>query len=201
MLTRVYRYLFPPPISDRAALGAFMSGEAAYLAQRSTYEFTRNTLAWHGQAAFGDREFNDVFRVCRWEAFAAVLSGFSLLAFARLAPGPGAPRSDLEAAMVRLYADQLGAYEMPRHRADWADELAALAERLHALPPGVVPSAADATRIAAAKVYKTLPARAGNPREEKDVIANALRFGTIGFGERLERRLRPAETTASLLAG
>ena len=201
MLNAVYRYFFPPPIRDRAALGSFMSGEAAYLAQRSTYEFTRNTLAWNGQAAFGDREFNDVFRICRWEAFAAVLSGFSLLAFARLAPGPGGRRGDLEAAMVKFYGDLLGAYETPRHRTDWADELAALAERLHVLPPGVVPSAAEATRIAAAKVYKTLPARAGNPREEKDVIANALRFGTIGFGERLDRRLRPAETTASLLAG
>ena len=37
-------------------------------------------------------------------------------------------------------------------------------------------------------------------REERDVIANALRFGAIGFTERLERRLRPAETAASLLA-
>lgn len=201
MLTRAYRYFFPPPIRDRISLGGFMSGEAAYLAQRSTYEFTRNTLAWHGQSAFGDRAFNDMFRICRWEAFAAVLSGFSLLAFARLVPGPGGPRAELETAVVRLYGDLLGAYEMPRHRADWADELTALAERLHALPPGAVPSAAEATRIAAAKVYKTLPARAGNPREEKDVISNALRFGTIGFGERLERRLRPAETTASLLAG
>ena len=138
MLTRAYRYFFPPPIRDRAALGSFMSGEAAYLAQRSTYEFTRNTLAWHGQAAFGDREFNDVFRICRWEAFGAVLSGFSLLAFARLAPGPGGRRGDLEAAMVKFYGDLLGAYETPRHRTDWADELAALAERLHVLPPGSV---------------------------------------------------------------
>jgi hypothetical protein len=129
-----------------------------------------------------------------------VLSGFSVLAFARLDPGPGGRRDDLEAALVRLYGEMLGAYEVPRHRADWDDELAALAARLRALPPGEGPTAAEIVRPAAAKVYGTLPARAGNPREEKDVISNALRFGTIGYGERLERRLRPRETVASLLS-
>ncbi|MFO0295736.1 MAG: hypothetical protein ACK51F_20565 [Rhodospirillales bacterium] len=201
MLNAVYRYFFPPPIRDRASLAGFMSGEAAYLAQRSTYEFTRNTLAWHGQSAFGDTAFNDAFRICRWEAFASVLAGFSVLAFVRLDPGPGGRRDDLEAALVRLYAQMLGAYETPRHRTDWNDDLTDLAARLRALVPGEAPSAADVVRPAAARVYKTLPARAGNPREEKDVISNALRFGTIGFSERLENRLRPAEATASLLAG
>jgi len=201
MLTAAYQYFFPPPIRDRSALTKFMSGEASYLAQRSTYEFTRNTLAWHGQAAFGDTAFNDAFRICRWEAFAAVLAGFSVLAFTRLASGPGGRRDELEAALVRLYGDMLGAYETPRHRTDWNDEVADLAIRLRAILPGDSPSAADVVRPAAGRVYKTLPARAGNPREEKDVIANALRFGTIGFGERLDRRLRPAETAASLLAG
>jgi hypothetical protein len=201
MLNAVYRYFFPPPIRDRASLAGFMSGEASYLAQRSTYEFTRNTLAWHGQSAFGDTAFNDAFRICRWEAFAAVLAGFSVLAFVRLDPGAGGRRDDLEAALVRLYAEMLGAYETPRHRADWNDEVADLAARLHAVVPGDVPSAADIVRPAAAKVYKTLPARAGNPREEKDVISNALLFGAIGFRERLENRLRPAEAAASLLAG
>lgn len=201
MLQRAYRYFFPAPIRDRASLAEFMSGEAAYLAQRSTYEFTRNTLAWHGQSAFGDTAFNDAFRICRWESFAAVLSGFSVLAFSRLDPGPGGRRDGLERAMVGLFREILGAYETPRHRADWSDEADALAERLRTLEPGTLPSAAEATRVAATKVFKTLPARAGNTREEKDVISNALRFGTIGFCERLERRLRVDETTASLLAG
>lgn len=201
MLARAYNYFFPPPISDRASLAGFMSGEASYLAQRSTYEFTRNTLAWHGQAAFGDREFNDAFRICRWEAFANVLAGFGVLAFVRLDPGPGGRREELEAAVTTLYADMLGAYETPRHRADWADMSADLAARLRALPPGERPSAAEVIRPAAARIYQTLPARAGNPREEKDVIANALRFGTIGFCERLDKRLRPVEAAASLLAG
>ena len=201
MLRRVFAAFFPPPIRDRDDLAAFMSGEASYLAQRSTYEFTRNTLAWHGQAAFGDTAFNDAFRICRWEAFACVLSGFSLLAFARLNPGVGGRRAELETAMVELYAGMLAAYETPRHRTDWSDEMGALAERLRSLPPGQSPSAEEATRRAAATVYKTIPARAGNPREERDVIANALRFGAIGFVERLDRRLRPVETTASLLAG
>lgn len=178
-----------------------MSGEASYLAQRSTYEFTRNTLAWHGQAAFGDKAFNDAFRICRWEAFASVLAGFGLLAFARLDPGAGGRRGEVEVAMVGLYRSMLGAYETPVHRPDWSDHEAALAERLKLLQPATLPSAEEAMRPAAERIYKTVPAKAGNPREERDVIANALRFGAIGFAERLERCLHPSETTASLLGG
>lgn len=201
MLSRVYRYFFPPAIADKDALAGFLSGEAAYLAQRSTYEFTRNTLAWHGQSAFGDDAFNDAFRICRWEAFASILSGFCVLAFVRLDPGPGGRRAELETAVRDLYRDMLTAYEIPRHRADWAAEIEALTQRLSTLPPGTQPSAAEVSRTAAAKVYATVPVRAGNAREEREVIENALRFGTIGFSERLASRLRPAETLASLLAG
>jgi hypothetical protein len=198
MLRRAYHYFFPPRIADREALAGFVSGEAAYLAQRSTYEFTRNTLAWHGQAAFGDDAFNDAFRICRWEAFASILSAFCVLAFARLDTGPGGRRGELEAAIVDLYRGMLEAYETPRHRSDWADEVGALAERLRTLPPGARPSAAEVSRAAAARVYATVPARAGNAREEREVIENAVRFGTIGYAERLDRRLEPAGTLASL---
>lgn len=201
MLTRAYRYFFPPRIADKDGLAGFVSGEAAYLAQRSTYEFTRNTLAWHGQSAFGDEAFTDAFRICRWEAFASVLSGFCVLAFARLDPGPGGRRDALETAIIDLYRGMLATYETPRHRSDWSEEIEALAQRLRTLPPGTHPSAAEVSRTAAARVYATVPVRAGNAREEREVIENALRFGTIGFSERLDRRLQPTETLASLLKG
>ena len=93
----------------------------------------------------------------------------------------------------------LGAYETPRHRNDWSEEVAALAERLRTLPAGTRPSAAEVSRAAAARVYATIPVRAGNAREEREVIENAVRFGTIGYAERLDRLLEPAGTLASLL--
>ena len=55
MLRRLVDHFRPPRIRDRAALRRFVSGEASYLAQRATYEFSRNTLAWYGQHAFADR--------------------------------------------------------------------------------------------------------------------------------------------------
>ena len=199
MLGRAISHFFPSSIADRDALAAFVAREAAYLAQRSTYEFTRNALAWHGQAAFGDAAFNDAFRICRWEAFAATLSAFCALAFAHLAPAAGGRRAGLEAAIVALYAEILAGHEAPRHRDGWSEAVAGLAESLRRIMPGTVPTAAEMIRDAAALIHAKMPVQAGNDREELEVIANALRFGTIGYADRLVRRLRPPETIASLL--
>ena len=63
MLATLKGYFFPERIRSRVELARFVSGEASYVAQRSTYEFSRNTLAWYGQAAFGDPKFNDALAV------------------------------------------------------------------------------------------------------------------------------------------
>ena len=66
-------------------LRRFLSGETSYLAQRMTYEFSRNTLAWFGQHYFADPGFNDVFRKCRWESFGLLGADVTLLAFGWMA--------------------------------------------------------------------------------------------------------------------
>ena len=98
MLTNLVEYLRPSRLRSATALRRFVSGEASYLAQRATYEFSRNTLAWYGQHAFADREFNDRFRVCRWEGYAGLVEVFCVLVRARLGRAPA--EGDLDAAMV-----------------------------------------------------------------------------------------------------
>ncbi|MBL8702007.1 MAG: hypothetical protein JNK67_26730 [Alphaproteobacteria bacterium] len=192
-------YFRPPPIRSAAALREFISGEASYLAQRSTYEFSRNALAWYGQAAFGDPEFNDAFRICRWETFAIVLSNFVLLARARLAARVAVP-AGLDDALVAQARIMLAAYPTPVHRRDWEDVVAELADRLAAARQEEPPSPAGLGAAAAARVYPTMPVQSGNKAEDRKVIANALSFGTIAFNDRLAVRLDDAAVVADLVA-
>ena len=96
MLGGLIERFWPSPVADAPALQRLLSGEASYLAQRSTYEFTRNTLAWFGQHHFADDRFNEHFRRCRWESFASLLQAMILIASARLRPAA----TGRDAAMV-----------------------------------------------------------------------------------------------------
>lgn len=197
ILRKLFEHWRQGPLADGESLGRFLSGEASYLAQRSTYEFTRNTLAWFGQSAFGDDRFNDVFRICRWESFASILGGFIVLAQSRLLPAARGHEAALAAGLVRVFERELAAYPTPSHRADWRETVEALRATLANPPAGGVTPASIGTR-AAERVIETIPVRSPNAAEDRQVLANAVRLGTIGVNDRLAARLVPDAVIRSL---
>lgn len=185
MLDRFREYVFPSRLRTRDQLRRFVSGEASYVAQRSTYEFTRNTLAWYGQAAFGDAKFNEAFAVCRWEAFADIAADMTMIVRAEIAGGPA-----LDPQLLRLYADVLGEYPVPAHRDDgWMDRHAALLARFGAQPGERRPDLTAMGQRTGAMIHETAPAHSKNVDEERAVLAAAITFGLISFQDRLPRRL------------
>lgn len=185
MLARLKSYLFPTRIRSRAQLTRFVSGEASYVAQRSTYEFSRNTLAWFGQSAFGDPAFNDAFAVCRWEAFGAIAADMAFVVRCFLDGGP-----ELDPALVRLYADALGEYPAPVHRpGGWSDRHAALLSRFAGVSSDHRPDLKTMGHRTGALIHEFVPARSKNAEEERQVLAAAVTFGLISFNDRLPRRL------------
>jgi hypothetical protein len=197
MIRKFFEHWRQGPLADGESLGRFLSGEASYLAQRSTYEFTRNTLAWFGQSAFGDDKFNDVFRICRWESFASILSGFVVLTQARLGPATRGNETAVADGLVRVFEAALAAYPTPAHRTDWRETVTALRETLLASDGRSLTPAAIGAR-AAERVIETVPVRSPNDAEDRQVIANAVRLGTIGVNDRLTARLVPEAMVRSL---
>lgn len=192
MLHRIINYFRPPPLVSMGELERFLGAEAAYLAQRSTYEFCRNTLSYFGQHMFGDDGFNAAFRHCRWEAFAAILADLTLLAAAELrrAAPPGV---DVNAAALELFARNLAAYEVPAHRPDgWGDTVAELRRRLgdQALAPPQ--TLARLVAVSTRRVFEVLPVYSHNRAADFEGIEAAIRFGTVAAMDRLRQRLRPA---------
>ena len=185
MLAGLKSYLFPTRILSRAQLTRFVSGEASYVAQRSTYEFSRNTLAWFGQSAFGDPAFNDAFAVCRWEAFAAIAADMAFVVRSFLDGGP-----ELDPALVRTYADALGEYPAPVHRPQgWSDRHAALLSRFAGVSSDHRPDLKVMGHRTGALIHEFVPARSKNAEEERQVLAAAVTFGLISFNDRLPKRL------------
>lgn len=194
MLGRLRDYIFPRRLRTRDELRRFVSGEASYVAQRSTYEFTRNTLAWFGQSAFGDAKFNEVFAICRWEAFASIAADMTMIVRAELAGGPA-----LDPPLLRLYADMLGEYPNPAHRAEgWADRHAMLLSRFGALPDDRRPDLTAMGHRTGASIREMAPAHSRNADEERAVLAAAITFGLISFQDRLPRRLDVAALRQAL---
>lgn len=200
MLRRIIEYFAPPAIEDRPAFARFLSGESSYLAQRCTYEFARNTLAYFGQHQFGDDRFNDAFRICRWEAFAAILSGMVILTEGRLRTHAPQDPAALRDSLAGLYADMLGEYPLPAHRPQgWGAEIAALHDQLAQAQAAMPAPPAVIARPVALRVYNVLPLYSHNEEYDRRMIDNAITFGTIAFNDRLVRRLRAPQMAAQLL--
>lgn len=194
MLATLKGYFFPERIRSRAELARFVSGEASYVAQRSTYEFSRNTLAWYGQAAFGDPKFNEAFAVCRWEAFAALAADMMTILRFFLDAGP-----ELDPALLQVHADVLGEYPAPAHRPDgWGDRHAALLGRFAGTASSHRPDLKAMGHRTGLLIHEYAPARSKNAEEERAVLAAAATFGLISFSDRLPKRLDRAALRVSL---
>ena len=199
MLQQLKAFFIPQPVRTGAELRRYVSGQASYVAQRSTYEFSRNTLAWFGQAAFADKKFNEVFAVCRWEAFAGVSADMMTIVRSHLAAVNGS--GELDPGLVRLYADVLAEYPNPAHRPDgWADRHQALLTRFSTLPPGSTPDLKGLGRATGVAIHAIAPAKSNNADEERDVLAAAIAFGLVSFNDRIQRVLARNDLARVLVA-
>ena len=198
MLHRIIRYFRPPPLVSMDELERFLGSEAAYLAQRTTYEFCRNTLSYFGQHMFGDDGFNAAFRKCRWEAFAAILADLTLLAAAELRRA-APPGLDVDALALGLFARNLAAYELPAHRpGGWDDAVADLRRRLGDQVLSSPQTLAAVVAVSARRVFEALPVYSHNKAADFEGIERAIRFGTIAATDRLRQRLRPHPILAGI---
>ncbi len=203
MLQRLIDRFWPAPVRDRPHLVRWISGEASYLAQRSTYEFTRNTLAWFGQHHFADDRFNDHFRVCRWETFATVLQGMALQVEARLRPQARGAEAALAEGLVATYRAALAEYPVPAHRTQgWDDAVAEARAKLgDAQARAAAPDAKALAHATTARMIQVMPVLSANRDDDFRTIESAIQFGLIAFADRAARRIDAPALAAELVGG
>jgi hypothetical protein len=186
---RIAGYFRPPPIRTVAELEAYLHREAAQLAQYTTYEFSRNTLGYFGQHAFWHEQFQAHMRVCRWEAFAAVLADLVILAEARLRPAAEPPELLVE-PLGQVYRRALASYPVPAHRPDgWTGDVEALILRLRQAQLAEPHGPNQVARAAGRRIFEVLPIYSGNNPSDFETIGNMIRMGEVKFHVQLVRCL------------
>ncbi len=199
MLSFFKSFLPKPKVRTLAALQQFLDGEAAYLAQRTIVDFTRNELGIMSSQAFGDQRFQDRLAVSRWDGFAGILADMTVLTQACL-QSADMPRERLDVRLSDLYVAILAAHPVPDHRPrGWDAEIAALRARLadRTNEPASPQAYAQAT---GARIFETLPFTPRDPVENRMVLCNAFAFGLIAFNDRLKRLLVAPSVRDEMLA-
>ena len=199
MLARIVHWFAPPPIRSGRDLGAFLGAEAAYLTQRVSFEFSRNTLSYFGQHMWAHDGFLEAMRVCRWRSFPVVLADMLVFGEGKLRAA-GTPREALAEALGRVGDAALDIYPAPAQVPEgWgpakAEFRARLARALMAPPADPI----EVCRTGAGRMFETLPVRSQSKAVDRDIIETAVRFVFVGFAEKFAKRVRPAEVVADIL--
>lgn len=204
LLQRTKDFFFPPGVASLAELDAFVTGEAAYLAQKTVFGYCRVKTVTNFEKLMTEPAFRDGVELCRWEAYAGTLGDTLVLVEGHLRPDTLS--TDDPAVRDRL-ADRIAGFyplwlnrHVPPHRTDWNDRLDAFAARFRtarAAPP-VSPDAAVAET--AALIHTTVPLHDRLKRNDREVILGDLRLHALAMHSQMLRRFDNAALTAALLA-
>ena len=191
MIARLKALLRPPPIVSTAALRDFIAGESAVIAQKTAMGYCTAKTGSFSYALFQEKPFIDALAICRWEAFAAVLSDMLVIVETLLrAHAPGEAGDAIGRALAGLYASILRSHPAPRHRPEgWSEEIAAFERRIAAAqaePP--VEPAAVAT-ASGRRLYEVLPLHTNYRVDDEQVIIASVTFQMVGVWDMMRRRI------------
>ncbi len=198
---RLAGYFATPPITGADAFRAFVAERAALIAQKCAIDYCRGKTGLASHALFTEKPFLDALDVCRWETFAAALEDLLLLAETQLRPHLAeAQRGRLCEALLALHAAVLGAHPPPAHRPEgWADAAQRFAARLRSSSTAQ-PHVLELANHSAKRLFDTLPIHISMRELDEEVVYGAVRFRMIAVSQEMQRRLRPRELAAGLIA-
>jgi hypothetical protein len=191
----------PEPVRSGNDLAKFLTGEAAFLAQKSTIEYCRARAGLQWQKLFSEAAFTDALERCRWEAFALVLADMTVLAEGRLRSQSAGRPLELADALCALYERMLNSHPMPAHRLDWHDRAEALRQRLARAQLAAPARTEEIAGVSGRAVFDLLPIHPSLRGHDRLMIFNHIRFGMLTFAERLNRRVDAPSVAASILDG
>jgi len=187
--------------SDPAAFRVFLGRQAAFVAQKTIFDYCRVKAGRSEPVLFADPDFRAALDHCRWEVFFASLADTAALAEAWLRPHASGAEAALAEALVRLHAAILAESPPPAGleaaKAAVPAAIAAHLARLQLAPPR---PAHTLPLEAAAPLLATLPIHPDQRRGEEPAILGALRFHVVTTQQEMERRFDAPAIAARLIA-
>lgn len=196
-----FRFGRPAPIVSAAGLADFLTGECAYLAQKSATDYCQAKAGLNWQKLFSEPSFQAALNVCRWEGFAGVLSDAVLVVEGRLRAA-SAESTPIDEALVRLHAAVLLRHPPPQHLSQgWGPETEAFRSRLARARLAARLPVETIARVGAQRLFDALPIHPHLRRHDHEMVENAIRFGLVAFSVKLDQRLDARATMHDLLSG
>jgi hypothetical protein len=176
-----------PRAATAAGLADFLAGRAAFVSQKSTFDYCRARAGIGWAQLFREDEFGRALELCRWEAYAAVLADVGEVALvylrrqgagAAVAPGLG---EVLRSALLR--------HPVPAHRTGWDDAVDDAQARLYR---ALLADPRDVHRIgrkSGGRVFEVLPIHTNLKAHDRVMVVNNVRFLLCRVYADMEREL------------
>jgi hypothetical protein len=198
----MFAWLRKRPSADPAALGDFLARQAAFVSQKTVYDYVRVKAGRDEDRLFKDEDFQTALRHCRWQVWFGTAADVVLLAEAWLRPAAPGREAALAAGLAALHTrlhDRVEGLPETEQAAEAAARAAfpALLAAAQALPP--IPPDRRAL-LADAPLFATLPVHPDQRVGETPAIRGALRFHMVSTQQEMERAF-DREGLAAALAG
>jgi len=191
----------PPPIRDVPALAEFIDGNAAFVAQKGIYEYSRARAGHYAKVLFREQEFQTAADESRWRAYPLGLAMVTELVEGVLRPH----LDDRRAALDKLIAISLSAFD--RYPAPtvlgaetWSRLRDELRHNLDLIGIRAVKAAKDIPVPFAERYFELMPIHEKLRATEFPTITNYLRVTMCNIHEEFSKRIDVPSLTRAVRA-
>jgi len=189
LLHRIKEFFFPPPVSTREELRAFIAGEAAYLAQKTVVGYCRVKTMLDYEKLLTEAPFRDGQDQCRWEGYASTLGDIVIMVENWLRPDDSESRRRLADSLAAFYISIL-TETVPAHRQSWADSIAAFDTRFAQAREADPVAPEKLVSGSAAIIHERVPIADRLKRNDREVILGDLRLHILAAHAAMMKRFR-----------
>jgi hypothetical protein len=191
-----------PPVRTPEELADFIDAQAAFLAQKGIYEYSRARAGHYSKVLFAEAGFQHAVEQSRWRAFPLGLAMVAEIVEGLLRPSAGDDRRPVLDALTDLVLSIFDRYPFPEQiaRAEWLEARRELARRLDLIGAHAVKFAKDVPEPFAENYFACMPIHEKLRERDYQTIRNYLRVTTCNIHEEFAQRADIAALVGALRA-
>jgi hypothetical protein len=192
----------PPPIADVGALEDFLDAHAAFLVQKSVFEYSRARAGVFWEKLFKEPDFKAAVDVARWNGFAIALADIVEMVEGTLRPPARGREAELLDRLIAMAEAVIHRYPVPADEPSdfWVTQTVWLRGRLADIQLSSPKAVKDIPLGTARRMFDLMPIHKSLRGEDFVVVRNHLRSNLCRmseeFGQRVEIDPLLAETLA-----
>src|SRR5829696_5198657 len=179
-----------PPVRTLAELADFIDAQAAFLAQKGIYEYSRARAGHYSKVLFAEIGFQHAVEQSRWRAFPLALAMVAEITEGILRPRAGDDRRAVLDGLSSLVLSIFDRYPFPEQlaKAEWLEVRRGLAHRLDLIGVHAVKLAKDVPESFAEEYFALMPIHENLRGHDYQAIRNYMRVTACNIHEEFHKR-------------